>query len=119
MLIIRKEQMDILGKYMLKQFENSMLVHLQTKFSDSLKGTPESDLRIMIQEGIDKATQYNVNAEDDVQLYLECMVIYGSDFDTNPETSWAGDILSIMKLDGSKKMDFLEGHVQRFLDDQI
>ncbi len=108
MLIIRKEQMDIFGRYMLKQFEDRMVLHLRSAFPKQTKDKPEPDLRLIIQLGIEKAASYDVEGEDDVQRYLGYMVIYGPDFDRNRQTSWAGDILRIENLHGKLKMDRID-----------
>jgi hypothetical protein len=108
MLIIRKEQMEVFRRYVLQQFEDRMVTHLRTACHERLNDMPEAELRTMIQYGIAKADGYGVKAEDDVQRYLELMVVYGSDFDTNPQTSWAGDILRTANLAGSVKIDRMD-----------
>ena len=110
MLIIGKDQMEMFSKNMLIRFEDRMVAHLQTTFPDQMKDMSEPDLRVTIQAGIDSAAQYGVTTEDDVPRYLEYMVTYGSDFDTNPKTSWAGEILRTESIDGSVKMDLLDEH---------
>jgi hypothetical protein len=42
---------------------------------------------------------------NDVRRYLECMALYGRDFDTGEETAWAGRILRDKSLTGTLKMD--------------
>ena len=107
-LIIRKKQKEALSKYMLKEFEDRMVVHLKTTFPNQTKDMPEPDLRGMIQVGVDKAKGYDIAIEEDVQQYLEYMVSYGADFDANPKMSWAGDILRTKNLDGTTKMDRID-----------
>jgi hypothetical protein len=46
--------------------------------------------------------------EWDIRRYLECSVLYGWDFDQNPETKWAGDILNDPSMDAREKMDKIE-----------
>lgn len=110
MLIIRKKQMDTLRDYMLKQFKNRMIVHLKSNFPEQAKDMKEQDLQNMIQSGIDKAKGYDVLAEEDVQRFLECMMTYGTEFDVNPETLWAGDILRRKDISGSMKMDLMDNY---------
>lgn len=108
MLIIRKEQMAVLSQYMRRQFEHRLMMHLRTAFPERLQDIPEAELLAMIQGGIDKAAAYGVELEDDVERYVEYMVPYGSDFDTNPQTAWAGEILRTEHLDGSAKIASLD-----------
>lgn len=105
MLIIRKEQLEVLSQYTLGQFENRMVVHLHTNFSGQIK---ENELRTMVQIGIGRAEKYSIIMEDDIRQYLEYMVIYFPDFDTNPKTAWAGEVLRDKNLSGTEKMSKID-----------
>ena len=108
MLTIRKEQMQVLGEYMLQMFKNRMIRHLREAFLVQLEKITDEELCALVDTGIEKAEYYGIKAEDDVQNFLEFMVSYSPDFDTNPETSWAGSILSRKDLEGSSKMIHLK-----------
>lgn len=110
MLIIRPEQVKVLKQYMVRQFENKMLVHLRKNFPNETKKLSEDKLRAFIQTGIKGAKGYNIELEQDVQSYLEMMIIYGTDFDTNSKTAWAGEILRTQDMDGTTKMNLLEDY---------
>lgn len=110
MLIIRKEQWDVLSKYMVDQFVDRALAYLQRAFPEQTKDIPEQELRSIIRAGIDKAESYGITDEVDVERFLECMVRYGSDFDTDPETSWAGQILHDESLTGTEKMNQIDDY---------
>ncbi len=110
MFVIREEQMDAFSQAEIEKFENRMVLHLQSVFPDQTKNTPNPDLLNMIQLGIEKSTEYNITTEGDVRRYLECSILYGWDFDTKPETYWAGEILRDDDLDGETKMDMIEQH---------
>lgn len=104
MLIIRNEQLDVLKKYMLDQFEDRMFIHLRTNFSEQTKTFDELYLRKMIRFGIDRSKKYDVIAENDIRQYLEYMIMYSPNFDQIPETAWAGEILRDNSLNGTEKM---------------
>ena len=108
MLTIRREQMEALGRQSLQQFEAALLEHLRTRFPTQTDGRLDPELRTMIHDGIDRATVYGITLENDVRRYVEWMVLYGPDFDRNPETAWAGDILRTDDLDGTEKIDRIE-----------
>ena len=110
MLVIRKEQMEVFRAYMLEQFENRMLTHLRSAFPDQARDMPELDLRSLIHTGIENADKYGIVDEVDIRHYLEYMLIYGLDFDTNPSTSWAGIILRNPELTGTDKMAQIDDH---------
>lgn len=104
MLTIRKEQMQVFEERMRRQFEDRMVKDLGTKFPDQTKTMAEDGLRSLIDAGIEKAKHYGITAEEDVQAFLEYMLIYSPDFDTDPETSWAGEILCREDIIGRLKM---------------
>lgn len=104
-LVIREEQREVLRKYMLKQFEDRMVLHLRRIFPNEIKSFSEPDLRAQIQKGMNRSAQYQITMGGDVQRYLECAVIYGWDFDTTP---WAREILRHDDWDGEMKMDQIE-----------
>lgn len=110
MLVIRPEQVEVLSQYMLKQFENRMIVHLRKSFPHETEEMSEVNLRELIQTGIERAKQYGVELENDVQSYLEMMIIYGADFDTNSKTDWAGEILRTPDINGTTKINLLEDY---------
>jgi hypothetical protein len=112
MLKIRGEQMEIFSRHMVKQFEDRMVVQIQSRYTEKLKNMPESAIRSMIQKGIRKAKVYNVTAEDDVQQFLEYMMIYGPEFDEDPKTKWARMILCTKDIDGTEKMELLGEHAE-------
>lgn len=104
MLLIRKKQMEVLSKYMVKQFENRMIGHLQSQFPECTQNIPESSLRKMIQAGIEKASTYGVKRESDVQAFLEYIIIFGNNFDKKPEFDWAREILNDKSRNPGEKM---------------
>ena len=104
-MIIRTEQMDILGDYKFRQFVDRMVAHLKKEFPEQTAEMAESDLRVLINEGVERAENYEVTDDVDIERYLECMLRYGGDFDMNLQTSWAGEILHDNDLSGFDKMN--------------
>jgi hypothetical protein len=119
MLIIRKEQMDVLSNYMLERFVDSASVLLRAAFCDKTKDFTETELRAVIHTGIEKASKYGITIEEDVLRYLEYMLTFGTDFDTNPVTSWARNILRMQNVDSSAKILLLNGYIQTSLKEHI
>jgi hypothetical protein len=105
MLRIRKTQMDSLSEAMLKQFEDRMVLHLRSACPEQTRDMSEPELRVTIRQGIDSAAQYNITSEVDIRRYLECVLVYSPDFDTNPKTAWASHILNNKQLSGTEKMN--------------
>jgi hypothetical protein len=111
MLVIRNEQMDVLSEYMVEQFVNDALLHLRTTFPEQIKDMPVADLRSMIYTGIKNAGEYNITMEEDVLRYLELMITYGADFDMNPDTSWAEEILNKEDARGTEKIQLMDKYI--------
>ncbi len=107
-MILRPQHFAAFEKVSRKQFEDNMIVHLRKAFKEQTEPMSDDDLRRLVQEGMVRAEKYKVENKDDVRRYLDCMMIYGNDFDTNPKTHWAGQILRTPSLTGAKKMDAVE-----------
>jgi hypothetical protein len=93
MLTIRPEQLAVLGQPQLKRFEDWMLAHLKKSFPKESESAGESEIRQMIQHGIKQAATYGITSERDVCKYVELMMVFGRDFDTDEKLPWAGQIL--------------------------
>lgn len=111
MLIIRNEQMEALSEYMVEYFVDEALLHLRTSFSEQTKDVTDADLRAMIHTGIDNAGAYDITIEEDVMRYLELMITYGADFDTNPDTAWAEEILNKEDSRGTEKIMLIDQYI--------
>jgi hypothetical protein len=93
MLVIRKEQIDVLTQSMLKGFEDEMVEHL-AEFSPPLfKVIKEEQMRKAVRFGFDKCDKYGFTLRGPMRLYLEMMLLFGSHFDTDPQYPWASEIL--------------------------
>ena len=108
MLVIRKEQMEVLSAAMRDQFEWRMVDHLRTKFPDRTQEFPDEKIRLVVQDSMRKAKGYNIEYEDDIRRFIEYLVIYGIRLDVREETQWIGDILRRDDLTGTAKMDLID-----------
>jgi hypothetical protein len=111
MLKIRKAQVEALSQAMLRQFEDRMVTHLRAACPEQTQDVSEPELRATIRLGVESAAKYEVTDEVDVRRYLECLVLYGPDFDANPRTPWAGQILNDKELTGTEKMNRIDDYV--------
>ncbi len=85
-----------------------MVINLRTHYAKQVAETNETDLRHIIEDGIEKAERYGVVTVTDVERFLGYMITLGQDFDKTPETSWAGDILRQENISGISKMDSID-----------
>lgn len=105
LLQIRKEQMAALSEHLLQRFHDAMMAHLRARFPAATNVTSDSDLRRLIQEGMQHAKGHDIRLPRDVRRFLECMVVHGSKFGCDSKTAWAGEILRNRKLTGTQKME--------------
>ncbi|MGH9903690.1 MAG: hypothetical protein ACRD68_17925 [Pyrinomonadaceae bacterium] len=110
MLVIRKEQIEVLREHRLKQFEDRVAAHLRELFPEETAGMDDERLRLYVRGGVVRAEKYDIIEEDNVEKYLEFMMVYGQDFDVEEETRWAREILNNSLLNSFEKIDELEMH---------
>ncbi len=116
MLVIRKEQMDVLDQYMLNTFENLLVDHLNRYFPEKCGELGEEGLRETIRYGIKRAEDYGIVIEHQVSLYINLMFMFNRDFDQDPALPWASEILLDPSLKGtSAKMETLYREAERHL----
>jgi hypothetical protein len=93
MLVIRKEQMEVIRQAALASFENEMLAHSQ-KFSPQLgKVLGEQQLRLAIRRAMARADRYGFTNRGPIRLFVELMFLFGSAFDDDPQYPWVANIL--------------------------
>ncbi len=110
MITIRPEQMKTFSEVEIQKFVDRMITQLRASFPKQVAMIPEAQLRATIRKSIDVASTYGVTDEVDVQRYLEYVVRYGPDFDTNATTPWAGEILRNREMTGTDKMNLIDDY---------
>ena len=115
MLVIRKEQIEILEGEMMKSFEDEMVEHL-AEFSPALfKVIKDEQMREVVRFGIKRSDEeYGFTFRGPIRLYLELMLLFGSHFDSDPQYPWA---IQILKTD-AVQMDRAEQLHAKTLDYQ-
>jgi hypothetical protein len=93
MLTMRQDQVDAFERYHLQKFEDEMVAHLKTFSPEHWQLLGEPDGRRVIRLGIEQAKNYGFTNRGPVRFYIELMFIFGSFFDTDPQYSWAREIL--------------------------
>jgi len=111
MLRLRQEQMEIFAEHQLQRDAKSMVQTLRLEYPDATNEYNNSDLIALVLEGIQRAQSYDLSDQGDVERFVGLMLEFGHDFDTNPETSWAGNILKDTEIEGDDKMQALDDHI--------
>ena len=94
MLTIRSAQMEVFRAKAHRAFADEMVEYLAT-FSPPLFATLSEASRYHVVElGIERAQGYGLSLRGPVRLYLELMVLLGSQFDTDPQYPWAAAVLN-------------------------
>jgi|ERR1700687_744965 len=93
MLTMRPEQVDAFRQHHLQKFEDEMVEHLKKFSPQHWRVIKEPDGRRAIKLGIERARAYGFTSRGPVRFYLELMLKFGSYFDTDPQYSWAREVL--------------------------
>lgn len=94
MLSIREGQMAVFSKIAAQKFEDQMVAHFKRCFPRELDSLGEPKARELIQRGVTRAASYGIRGQRDACKYIDLMIALGSDFDRDPNLSWASQILS-------------------------
>jgi hypothetical protein len=73
----------------------------------------EAGTRKAIQKGIQRAKSYRLESEREVLTYINCMHLYGDDFDRDPKCAWAAQILTNNELPPPVKAETLVHEARR------
>jgi len=107
LLIIREDQMKVLSEDAGRRYESRVLDHLRRCFPAQAENLGEEHLRHTIRSGVGKAGAYGIECEREVSMYIDLMVLFGEDFDTDAAYPGARSILQNQALDQQTKMQRL------------
>ncbi len=117
MLKIRKEQIDELAKVSVKRFEDDMLAHVKEFFPGHYEIFGEPTVRRVIQYAVDRSEGYGFTTERNVCLYINLILLLGSNFDADVQYPWAEEILSdTTGADPAARADRLHDTATGYLD---
>ena len=108
--------MKIFSDQMLNNFIESSEQQLRTEFPEKTENKNKKQMYALIQDGIEKAAKYGIKIENEVQQFLRCVILYGHDFDINPGSAWAREILLNKSISGTMKMRKLSTHLKQIID---
>ena len=93
MLTIRKEQMKIFDELAMKQFIESMVIHVKKHFPEESKLMNDEQLKNHIRDLISRCKKYGFVSERDICKYLNLSMYFGMDFDNKAENEWMVSML--------------------------
>lgn len=94
MLVIQNKQLQVFKDLALKKFEDEMVDHVQEFFPNHFMMMQESGVRNTIRYGYVRAKSYGFTTKRNVCLYLNTMLLLGSNFDYDPQYPWAYTMLN-------------------------
>ncbi|RKZ50318.1 MAG: hypothetical protein DRR16_09485 [Candidatus Parabeggiatoa sp. nov. 3] len=90
---IRGKSASALFQLSTGDFEHDTIDQLNEIFPEKCQAVGDANMYLLIQEGIKSAQYYNISNNHDVFIYIGCMFILGSGFDSDPQFTWATAIL--------------------------
>jgi len=92
-----------------KVFARVCLKKIKNKFPEGLAkaGVVENAEEDTMCKCIKEAKSYGIILQNDLLLYLECIVLLGLDFNKNESLRWPSEILNDSKLNGEQKMNMI------------
>ena len=94
MLTIRREQQEAIGRAVLVTFEVRLAEHVAEHFPGIHASLGERPTKVMVRYAIEKAYSYGFRNGGQVTRYLNLMLTFGRDFDTDDRFPWARRVLT-------------------------
>lgn len=112
-LRIRKDQQAALARDRELAYIDRTARRLRESFPAEVerRGLDDDALRALAARGLDEGRRYGVVNEGDVDRYIECLLLLGPDFASDPAFPWAAVILRRPDLDGEARMDLIDDHL--------
>jgi hypothetical protein len=92
-LTIRPSQAAAFSQMEVRKFEAWVLAHLKKFFPAQSASAGDREMEAMVHYGIQRAAAHGITAKRDVCKYIDLMVVFGRDFDTDARHPWAARIL--------------------------
>lgn len=93
MFVIRHDQMAHFRAATMRRFEAEMCEHLRQFSLPLCKSLSDEQLLAAVKYGIERAGTHGFDMRGPVRLWLENALVFGSDFDTDPQYPWAAEII--------------------------
>jgi hypothetical protein len=93
-MIIRETQIKALERVSIDNFVLGMSAHCRDFSPQLCKTLKEEELESAVREGIARAETHGFTQRGPVRFYLDLMIVFGSGFDTDPQYTWAAEILT-------------------------
>lgn len=86
--------MAVLGRERQRDFEDRMLSHIRLCLGALAGRRTDDELRDIVSSGVTHASEYGITYEYEVCLFVDVMLLLGTDFDNSATHPWAREILT-------------------------
>ena len=93
-MLIRKEQEEALANVPAMIFEERMIGHIKKHFPSHFEALGEANCHELIRYGIERGAVYDFVSEKNVCKFIDLMLCFGVEFDTDEKHGWASSILA-------------------------
>ncbi|HEX8242709.1 MAG TPA: hypothetical protein VF541_04425 [Longimicrobium sp.] len=108
MLIIRDEQLRAMQAGFDDEFVGRILPPLRERHPAEYAALGPERLRALAHAGLERGGGYGLTSEVNVFRFVELMLLFGADFDTDPALPWAAAVLGDPELhDPDERMELL------------
>jgi hypothetical protein len=104
MVVIRKEQMDVLNAHMMRKYEERVLARIAKTMPKRYEQDGEEKLRTLIRTAIGKGDKFGITEDDDTEAYIFLILEHGLDFEKPQDKAECRRILEDKELAGDAKV---------------
>lgn len=109
--VIRAAQFDALAAARREDFVRVMMDALRARF-EAAEAMGADALRALVEEGTAAAEGYGLYADDEIEPFLGCRVVYGGEFPLGEDDDWARELLDDDALDADDKARQLDAQLE-------
>jgi hypothetical protein len=103
---------EALSRSRYEDFERRMIVRLQETYGANDRDASQENLRRFVRHGVSRAGKYGIASELHIARYLDLMVVWGHDFDSDPNIAWASTLLQDPNASAEEKLDRITERTQ-------
>ena len=113
MFQVSHEHISAFAQDRVDAFALSMVNRLRTQFAKELveHAIVNEQLLPIVRRAMTDGACYGVIGEMDLELYVDCIALFGPGFDQNATYPWLGETLHRKDLDGTGKMDLIHDYL--------
>jgi hypothetical protein len=110
---IRHKQQQALQLAKTRESLGRIALALRDSLPDETARYSEEELNRLCRDAVTNGKRYGLVSERSVYVYAACMILFGTDFDTDESFPWTEEVLPSDQTDESSKRNLLEIHVLR------